>query len=82
MIRFVNLQDFLSALWVETRFSFNVPLEHSNGKPWLQMRVSSYNLLWWLEVRFFVVEKARPWFTCELFVSCLLVLYEFETIRG
>ena len=64
MIRFVNLQALLPALWMETSFSFNIPLERSNGKPWLQTRVSSCKLLWWLEVRFFAVEKAWPQFTC------------------
>ena len=64
MIRFVNLKALLPTLWVETSFSLNVPLENSNGNPWLQTTVSSCNFLWWLEVRFFAAEKAGPQFTC------------------
>ena len=83
MIRFVNLQALLLALWVETSFSFNVPLDNSSGKPRLQMRVSSCNLFWWLEARFFAVEKGTPsvyLLACCLLLSCFCM--SFETLRG
>ena len=82
MIRFVNLQALLSTLWVEMSFSFNVPIEHSNGNPWLQMRVSSCNLLWWLEVGSLQLKRhSLGLLASMLFLACL-ILYDFETLKG
>ena len=63
IIRFVTCRSFF---WLQLyrwkrAYSFNIPLEHTLGKPRLQTRVSSCNLLWRLGSLWLV--KAWLWFT-------------------